>query len=253
MNIERVRERLKKHEAVIPWTYLDTTGHVTVECDLCLETVAEAKTLPFADPVTRAPATPEAIDQGLQKVQAAPVGRLARFYRGLSTVDLPPDAIDRIPDGDTVWCWKELCRLLPEVRGYPDHVQEALLDLAYNLGPAGLMARKSPIAAGRWATSGTMRSRGNSCAMKPLLDATVRARTHDDEDVSPPGPDVAQRGPKQPVQGVQFWTWPSPLEDGDLLSESEDLNCSVVPTAEEDPDSRQESNNEFEHELYVAA
>ena len=162
MNIERVRERLKKHEAVIPWMYLDTTGHVTVACGRCLETVAEAKTLPFVDRVTRAPATPAAIDQGFQKVQAAPWGRLARFYRGLSTVDLPPDAIDQILDGDSVWFWTELCRLLPEVRGYPDHVQEALLDLAYNLGPAGLMKRKSLIAAARkgdWAAAATLAHR----------------------------------------------------------------------------------------------
>jgi GH24 family phage-related lysozyme (muramidase) len=32
---------------------------------------------------------------------------------------------------------------------YPDHIQEALLDLAYNLGPAGLTARERLIAAAR--------------------------------------------------------------------------------------------------------
>ena len=74
---------------------------------------------------------------------------MARFYRGLSTVELPPDAIDRILDADTVWFWNELCRLLPEVRGYPDHIQEALLCLPYNLGPARLMKRESLIAAVR--------------------------------------------------------------------------------------------------------
>ncbi len=49
MNIERVRERLKKHEAVIPWMYQDTTEHVTVGCGRCLETVEEAKSLTFVD------------------------------------------------------------------------------------------------------------------------------------------------------------------------------------------------------------
>jgi len=162
MNIERVRERLKRHEAVIPWMYLDTTGHVTVACGRCLETVAEAKTLPFVDRTTRLPATPEAIEQGFEKVQAAPPGKLARFYRGLSSVDLPTDAIDRILDADVVWFWTELQRLLPEVRSYPDHIQEALLDLAYNLGPAGLMARKNLIAAARksdWEAAATLAHR----------------------------------------------------------------------------------------------
>ena len=33
--------------------------------------------------------------------------------------------------------------------GYPHRIQEALLDLAYNLGPVGLVARKNLIAAAR--------------------------------------------------------------------------------------------------------
>jgi GH24 family phage-related lysozyme (muramidase) len=48
---------------------------------------------------------------------------------------------------------------LPEVRAYPDHIQEALLDLAYNLGPAGLMKWESLIAAvrkGDWETAATL-------------------------------------------------------------------------------------------------
>ena len=40
-----------------------------------------------------------------------------------------------------------------------DHIQEALLDLAYNLGPAGLMKRESLIAAARkgdWEVAATL-------------------------------------------------------------------------------------------------
>ena len=55
--------------------------------------------------------------------------------------------------------------------------------------------------------------------------------------------------PERLVQGVQLWARPSPLEHGVLLSEGEDLNRSVMPTAEEDSDSGQESNYEFEHEV----
>jgi GH24 family phage-related lysozyme (muramidase) len=55
-----------------------------------------------------------------------------------------------------------LCRLFPDVRAYPDHIQEALLDLAYNLGPAGLMKRESLIAAARkgdWETAAALSNR----------------------------------------------------------------------------------------------
>jgi hypothetical protein len=74
---------------------------------------------------------------------------------------------------------------------------------------------------------------------------------HDAEDVGPPGPDAAQGRPEKPVQLIQPRTRPLPLEHRDLLPQGEDLNCSVMPTAEEDSDSGQESNGEFEHEPYV--
>jgi hypothetical protein len=51
-----------------------------------------------------------------------------------------------------VWFWQELNRLLPEVRGYPEPIQEAHLDLPHNLGPAGRMKSESLIAAARKAT-----------------------------------------------------------------------------------------------------
>ncbi len=162
MNTERVRERLKMHEGVVPWMYLDTTGHVTVACGRCLETAAEAKTLAFVDRSTRVPATPEAIEEGFQKVQAAPPGRLARFYRQFSSVELPPEVIDRILDADVVCFWDDPRHLLPEVRGYPDPIQEALLDLAYNLGPAGLLKREELIGAvrkGDWQSAATLAHR----------------------------------------------------------------------------------------------
>ena len=76
---------------------------------------------------------------------------------------------------------------------------------------------------------------------------------HDDEDIGPPGLDTAQGRPEQPVKGVQLWARPFAFEDGNLLSKGEDFNCSVMPTAEEDSHSGQESNYEFEHELYVLA
>ena len=52
---------------------------------------------------------------------------------------------------------------------------------------------------------------------------------------------------------AQLWPRPFAFEHGNLLSEGEDLNCRVMPTAEEDSDSGQESTDEFEHELYFVA
>jgi hypothetical protein len=47
--------------------------------------------------------------------------------------------------------------------------------------------------------------------------------------------------------------WPFAFERGDMLSESEDFNRSVVPTAEEDSRSSQESTDEFDHDHMVVA
>ena len=43
------------------------------------------------------------------------------------------------------------------------------------------------------------------------------------------------------------------FENCDLLSQGEDLKCSVTPTAEEDLNCGQESEDEFEHEPTVVA
>jgi hypothetical protein len=76
---------------------------------------------------------------------------------------------------------------------------------------------------------------------------------HDDEDIGLPGPHTAQGHPEQPVKGVQLWARPFALEHGNLPSKGEGFNRSVMPTAEEDSDSGQESSYGFEHELYVVA
>ena len=76
-------------------------------------------------------------------------------------------------------------------------------------------------------------------------------RFHNYQDLGPPGPDAAQGSPEQPVQLIQPRTRPFPLEHGDLLPQGEDLQSSVMPTAEEDSNSGQKSKGEFEHELTV--
>jgi len=83
------------------------------------------------------------------------------------------------------------------------------------------------------------------------MPAHYGLRLDDDEHLCPPGLEAAQGSPEQPVDLIQPRTRTQPLEHGDLLPQGEDLKCSVVPIAEEDSDSGQESKDEFEHEPYV--
>jgi hypothetical protein len=76
---------------------------------------------------------------------------------------------------------------------------------------------------------------------------------HHDEDLGPPGPNTAQGRPEQPVRAVQLWARPLAFEHGDLLPEGEDLNYSVMPTAEEDAERAQEREDELDHEHMAVA
>jgi len=51
---------------------------------------------------------------------------------------------------------------------------------------------------------------------------------------------------------IQAGTRPFPLEHSDLLPKSENLQCSVMPTSEEDAGSGQKSEDDLKHEILVS-
>ena len=57
---------------------------------------------------------------------------------------------------------------------------------------------------------------------------------HDDEDVGPPGPQVMQGGPEEPVERVQGRPRAFSPEDRNLLPEGENFKRNVTSTAQED-------------------
>jgi hypothetical protein len=71
------------------------------------------------------------------------------------------------------------------------------------------------------------------------------------QDLGPPGPDAPEKSPEQPVQRIQPRTRPFPFENGHLLPQSEDLQGSIMPTADESSDSGHKSEDEFEHKPSV--
>jgi hypothetical protein len=60
-----------------------------------------------------------------------------------------------------------------------------------------------------------------------------------------------ERGPEQPVTGVEGWPRSLALEDGDLLAESQDFQGSIGSYAEESAHRSQEIEQELKHELTV--
>ena len=71
----------------------------------------------------------------------------------------------------------------------------------------------------------------------------------DDQDVGPAGPKVAEGGPEESVQGVQYWPRPLAFEHGELLTEGEDFEGGIAPTAKEGRDAGNEREDGFGHEL----
>jgi hypothetical protein len=58
-------------------------------------------------------------------------------------------------------------------------------------------------------------------------------RLHDDEHVGPTEPEAAKGGPEESAQPVQYGPRPFAFEHGDLLSQGEDLESNIAPSAKE--------------------
>jgi hypothetical protein len=71
---------------------------------------------------------------------------------------------------------------------------------------------------------------------------------HQDQDIRPAGPTLAECRPEQSVPAVQFWSRPFPFQHCDLLSEGEDFEGSIASTAKEDSDRHKEREDDLEHE-----
>jgi GH24 family phage-related lysozyme (muramidase) len=176
--------QLKTFEGCVPWMYRDSVGKVTVGVGLMLPDAAAACALPFEAGVGTAatsPATAQQIEAEFARVAALPLGKLPSFYRAAGSLELPETVMDA--KLSAVLAGFE-ATLRARVAGYdalPDGVKMALLDMAYNLGPAGLLEgyprmihaverarglRPRPSARGEGSTRHAMRGRGNRCCRR---------------------------------------------------------------------------------------
>ena len=151
--LEQSIRKLEQFEGSIPWMYRDTAGKVTVGVGLMLPDAAAATRLPFE--LNAQPATSAEIAAEFTRVDALPMGRPALFYRGPSQPELPQSAIDSLLLTVLTGFEGELKSHLPTYDAFPDSVKLALLDMVYNLGPAGLFngypRLLKAVSAGNWA------------------------------------------------------------------------------------------------------
>ncbi|HTC74422.1 MAG TPA: hypothetical protein VK684_02520 [Edaphobacter sp.] len=116
--------------------YRDTVGKVTVGVGLMLPDVKAAEALPFF--VGTRVATPEEIAAEYARVDAMAMGRASAFYKTPTPLVLTQQTIDAKLISVLEGFEAELKGQFPHYDNLPDGVKMALLDMIYNLGPAGL-------------------------------------------------------------------------------------------------------------------
>jgi GH24 family phage-related lysozyme (muramidase) len=116
--------------------YRDTVGKVTVGVGLMLPDSKSAEALPFILG-TRA-ATPEEIATEYARIDAMAMGRASAFYKTPTSLVLTQQTIDAKLSSVLAGFEADLRSQFPHYDALPDGIKMALLDMIYNLGPAGL-------------------------------------------------------------------------------------------------------------------
>jgi GH24 family phage-related lysozyme (muramidase) len=136
MNQQIVLERLKSFEGFVPYMYRCTGGAVTAGIGHALLTSADAAGLGWE--ISGRPASPEEIAGDFEKVAAATKGLPAAQYEPLSAGRLPDASVTSLAVADIERFEAALMKTFPQWSSYPEPAQEALFDMAFNLGIAGL-------------------------------------------------------------------------------------------------------------------
>jgi GH24 family phage-related lysozyme (muramidase) len=179
--LEQSLAKLKEFEGCVPWMYRDTVGKVTVGVGLMLPDTKAAQALPFI--LGARAATQEEIAAEYIRVDALPLGRASAFYKTPNSLQLTSQTIDAKLITILQNFEVDLRTEFPHYDTLPDGVKMALLDMIYNLGPAGLFKGFphliSAVQSGNWSQAAehcTRRGPGaarNNWTQQQFLSAVV--------------------------------------------------------------------------------
>ena len=125
-------------EGRISWPYLDNAEHpnVTIGVGCLIASVDALRALPLRRYADGAPATSEELGAEFCRLRAMPGGQRAAAYRG--AYYLPEDAIDDLAAHRLRAMAEALPGVFPTFPHLPPPARACLLDLAWNVGVAGL-------------------------------------------------------------------------------------------------------------------
>lgn len=126
-------------EGVVPHMYLDTAGHVTAGVGFMFPDLKAARALTWQPPGE--------VDLDWVSVRALPAGKPASFYRKHTNARLS-DATMRAEFQVRVAAFERaVIKAGVPLQTYPALARVALVDMAFNLGTAGLLKYKKLLAA----------------------------------------------------------------------------------------------------------
>ena len=151
-----LKTSLKTHEGCVSYMYLDTEGHVTVGVGHMIACCGDAQQLKFVLRQSGTGAAAAQIADDFNRVTQQQKAQLFTHYKQFTLLDMPADAIDALLDTDIA---EKEAGVRQRFRGYdtyPPEAKTALLDMAFNLGVAGLSSKfprlKAAAEAGDWNT-----------------------------------------------------------------------------------------------------
>ncbi|HZR19164.1 MAG TPA: hypothetical protein VFE51_17890 [Verrucomicrobiae bacterium] len=131
--------KLKDFEGYTNYMYLDSRGNVTIGVGILLANAAAAKSsgITFKNRKTNKTATPADIEKDFNAVKAAPKGMVESKYEKFTEL-VASGGLDARLQKELSQAKADAKSYYPDFANLPDGAQWALVDMAFNLGGAGL-------------------------------------------------------------------------------------------------------------------
>ncbi|QTN22204.1 M23 family metallopeptidase [Rhizobacter sp. AJA081-3] len=132
-------KRAQKFEGTVPYMYLDTAGKVTVGTGHMLPSAAAAAKLPFSVVAVGKAATVAQIEAEHALMLQQTPGKPASYYKTFRTLEMSATDMESVLTADLGGSETSLKSIFADYRDFPNPAKEALVDLCFNLGKAGLL------------------------------------------------------------------------------------------------------------------
>lgn len=143
MDRNKLKQSIYQHEGCIRHMYLDTRGNVTIGVGQLVRNTEDAEQLHLICRETQQQATAEQVSNEFDRMSQQEPGKIAVSYKTVTKLEMTHQGVDELLDQRIDEFTKGIKTKLSDFDSYPEPAQEALLDMAFNLGVAGLN-RKFP-------------------------------------------------------------------------------------------------------------